>query len=274
MPLSHGHAPSRHSISTIGTQSLHSLYSTRSSRTVKSSKLDKWKRPLIDPDIFDLQKGAWIMGLFSLFLSMFTVATAIFDIYCLAMAEPGTSHYGYYIISFEFVYAGNPNVRNSLIVFALFSLLLGAALFVTTVILLAALRKEEELKMIPWLFCMLGFIGWRLFATMYASVVNDMIFSYHRTMCVLWVLFILASAVGWIVVYSQHMDLRDLTRLEDVAKLKRSTISSLNTSYANQSISLSIAGSVPSSRPITPRDVTPQTSQPPAHNVSMSTDIM
>jgi hypothetical protein len=74
--------------------------------------------------------------------------------------------------------------------------------------------------MIPWLFCMAGFIGWRVFAICYASVVNDMIFGYHRTMCVLWVVFILASIAGWVIVYSQHMDLRDLTRLEDIAKIK------------------------------------------------------
>lgn len=35
------------------------------------------------------------------------MATSMFDIYCLAMAVPGSTHYGYYIISFEFVYVGN-----------------------------------------------------------------------------------------------------------------------------------------------------------------------
>ena len=29
--------------------------------------------------------------------------------YTLAEAEPGKDHFGYYIISFEFVYAGNPH---------------------------------------------------------------------------------------------------------------------------------------------------------------------
>ena len=41
------------------------------------------------------------------FLALFTIGTAIFDIYCLAMAAPGSTHYGYYIISYEFVYVGN-----------------------------------------------------------------------------------------------------------------------------------------------------------------------
>lgn len=31
----------------------------------------------------------------------------IFDLYCLGMAAPGSVHYGYYIISFEFVYVGS-----------------------------------------------------------------------------------------------------------------------------------------------------------------------
>lgn len=43
------------------------------------------------------------------FLAIFTIGTAIFDIYCLAQAAPGSTHYGYYIISYEFVYVGNQN---------------------------------------------------------------------------------------------------------------------------------------------------------------------
>ncbi len=65
----------------------------------------------------------------------------MFDIYCLALTHPGVTHYGFYIMSFQFVYVGNRNVRNSLIVFALFSALLAAALFVTSCMLLRALHK-------------------------------------------------------------------------------------------------------------------------------------
>lgn len=43
----------------------------------------------------------------SQFISMFTIGTGIFDIYCLAMAAPGSTHYGYFLISYEFVYVGN-----------------------------------------------------------------------------------------------------------------------------------------------------------------------
>lgn len=41
------------------------------------------------------------------FLSNFTIVTAVFDLYCLSMAAPGSTHYGYYFISYEFVYVGN-----------------------------------------------------------------------------------------------------------------------------------------------------------------------
>ena len=37
------------------------------------------------------------------------MVTAVFDAYVLIEAEPGKDHFGYYVISFEFVYAGNPH---------------------------------------------------------------------------------------------------------------------------------------------------------------------
>lgn len=77
------------------------------------------------------------------------------------MAAPGSTHYGYYFISYEFVYVGNKHskferfkiyflitilllfclVRNGLIVFALFSLLAGLVVLVTSILLVIALRK-------------------------------------------------------------------------------------------------------------------------------------
>lgn len=35
--------------------------------------------------------------------------TSGFDLYCLHEAAPGSSHTGYYIITFDFVYVGNPH---------------------------------------------------------------------------------------------------------------------------------------------------------------------
>jgi hypothetical protein len=40
-------------------------------------------------------------------LSIWTIFTSGFDLYCLHEANPGSSHTGYYIISFDFVYVGN-----------------------------------------------------------------------------------------------------------------------------------------------------------------------
>lgn len=57
------------------------------------------------------------------------------------MAAPGSTHYGYYIISYEFVYVGNMHVRNVLVIFALFSVLAAFVTFVTSILLVAALRK-------------------------------------------------------------------------------------------------------------------------------------
>ncbi len=42
---------------------------------------------------------------------MWTIATSGFDLYCLHEAAPGSEHTGYYIISFDFVYVGNPHGR-------------------------------------------------------------------------------------------------------------------------------------------------------------------
>lgn len=85
------------------------------------------------------------------------------------MAAPGTTHYGYYFISYQFVYVGNVHgkrimmiivtivcylvepcilfvflVRNTLIVFAMFSLLGAAVVTVTSTIIIMALRKVSE----------------------------------------------------------------------------------------------------------------------------------
>jgi hypothetical protein len=60
------------------------------------------------------------------------------------MAAPGSTHYGYYIISYEFVYVGNSHVRNVLVIFALFSALAACITFVTSIMLVVALRKVRN----------------------------------------------------------------------------------------------------------------------------------
>ena len=113
--------------------------------------------------------------------------TSAFDIYCLHEAMPGSEHTGYYIIAFDFVYVGNwdgkkiknmpieishiilnnlaiPNgnifsnytftVRNLLMMSAVFSLIGGFILFIASIAILDALRKEDERAFPFWLWTM------------------------------------------------------------------------------------------------------------------------
>lgn len=111
-------------------------------------------------------------------------------------------------------------VRNALIVFALFSMLGGIVVFVTSLMLIIALRKEYEKKMVPWLYSFAIFTLFRLFAFIFYSIVNDMIFAYNIMMCLLWIVFVCVSAYGWVIVYSLYVELSDLTKLEDLAHLR------------------------------------------------------
>jgi len=103
---------------------------------------------------------------------------------------------------------------------ALFSMLGGIVIFATSFILIRALRKEHEKKMIPWLYSFAIFTIFRFFAFIFFSIVNDMIFAYNIMMCLLWIIFLCISAYGWLIVYSLYLELCDLTRLEDLAHLR------------------------------------------------------
>ncbi|XP_054006647.1 uncharacterized protein LOC128891261 [Hylaeus anthracinus] len=234
----------------MGTPSVYSHVTTRSSanlkssRSVRSVKIPWYQKPILTHAyVLDIQRGAMLTAAFSLCLAMFTICTAIFDLYCLSQAAPGSTHYGYYVISYEFVYVGNQHVRNALVVFAIFSMLGGMAVFATSLILITALRKEHEKKMVPWLYSFAAFSIFRFFAFLFFSTVNDMIFAYNIMMCLLWTIFVLISVYGWLIVYSLYIELSDLTRLEDFAHLRIGTMQSLNASTTH-----SIAGS----RPTTP----------------------
>ncbi|XP_012270667.1 uncharacterized protein LOC105694511 [Orussus abietinus] len=234
----------------MGTPSVYSHVTTRSSanlrssRSVRSVKIPWYQKPIVtNAFVLDIQRGAMLTAVFSFFLAIFTVCTAIFDIYCLSQAAPGSTHYGYYIISYEFVYVGNMHVRNALIVFALFSMLGGMVIFVTSLMLIRALRKEYEKKMVPWLYSFAIFTMFRFLAFLFFSIVNDLIFAYNILMCLFWIAFICFSVYGWLLVYSLYIELSDLTRLEDLAHLRIGTMQSLNASTTH-----SIAGS----RPTTP----------------------
>uniref|UniRef100_A0A336LQI4 CSON001065 protein n=1 Tax=Culicoides sonorensis TaxID=179676 RepID=A0A336LQI4_CULSO len=221
---------------------------TRRSRSMKSVAVPWYQKPILHNT--DIQKAAFFTGLFALFVSIFTIFTAVFDLYCLAMAAPGSTHYGYYIISYEFVYVGNVHIRNTLIVFALFSFVGACILFVTSLMLIIALRKEHEKKIMPWLWCFAVFICFRFFALLFFSIVNDLIFAYNIFITLIWCLIVPAGLYGWLTVYSLYVELADLTKLEDLAHLRMGTMQSLNASTTH-----SLAGS----RPVTPHSTSVST---------------
>lgn len=233
----------------VGTPSVYShvtrsTSNLKSSRSIKSLKIPWYRRPLVqDAFILDIQRASLITAVYSLILSIFTVFTGVFDLYSLAMAAPGSVHYGYYFISYQFVYVGNRHVRNMLIIFALFSVLCAMVVFVTSIMLIIALRKEHEKKIVPWLYAFSIFTVIRVLAWIFFTTVNDLIFAYNIIMVLLWAVFCVANAYGWVLVYSLYLELSDLTKLEDLAHLRMGTMQSLNASMTH-----SLAGS----RPTTP----------------------
>ncbi|XP_073988932.1 protein pasi2 isoform X2 [Rhodnius prolixus] len=235
------------SMGTTGSVYSHVTRSTsnlKSTRSMRSLKIPWYRRPLVqDAYILDIQRGALVAGIYSLVLSIFTVVTGVFDIYSLAMAAPGSTHFGYYFISYQFVYVGNKHVRNTLILFAMFSVLSALTVLVSSIMLIIALRKEYEKKMIPWLYCFAIFTIIRVLGWLFFAIVNDLIFAYNILMVFLWALFCVANVYSWIVVYSLFLELADLTKLEDLAHLRMGTMQSLNASTTQ-----SLAGS----RPTTP----------------------
>lgn len=226
---------------------------SRSSRSLSSSKASRGKkksnvRPILSDALFtDLQTGSYIASLYSIVVSFFSIALAIFDIYCLAMAEPGQTHYGYYIMRFDFVFAGNAHIRRTLLACAVMSLLISFPLLFASFILMLGLRREHEQRFRPWLIFMMVFIVWKLVSMIFRSVVNDLLFSYHVAMLVIWLLIIGVNIFFWLVVFSNYQELSSVTRLEDMAKLKMGTVSSLNTSHASHHSMHSM-----NSRPTTP----------------------
>ncbi|KAI5712593.1 hypothetical protein M8J76_014833 [Diaphorina citri] len=234
----------------MGTPSVYSHGTTRSTanlksvRSLHSIKIPWYQRPILQDAYFlDIQRGSLVISIYALVLSLFTVATGLFDIYCYYMSAPGSTHYGYYILSYQFVYVGSTWVRNMLVLFALFSILLGAINIVTSILLIIALRKEYEKKMVPWLYSFVVLTIFRFIAWVFVSTVNDLTFGYNLTICILWLLFTIANVYGWLLVYSLYLELADLSKLEDVARLRMGTMQSLNASTVH-----SLAGS----RPTTP----------------------
>lgn len=191
---------------------------------------------------------------------MFTIATSIFDIYCLAMAAPGSTHYGYFLISYEFVYVGNKhgksnrkNVRficcKTIFMFnssqrydhfrpvlaarwicgflhkriARYCITKGNYKVTSNYFLLKTVcfpLQEYEHKIVPWLWSFAVFTIVRLLAFLFFSILNDLIFFYNWMMVVVWTLLLIVCAYSWLVIYSLYLELSDLTKLEDLAHLR------------------------------------------------------
>jgi len=215
-------------------------------KTLKSTRVQWWQRPLIQSAFYtDLTTGAWHVTFYSLALAFWTCFVSIFDIYCLDQATPGTSNTKYLMFSFEFVFVGNHHVRNLLMMSSVVSLLFSFAIFVTSCILLDALRLEKETGFKGWLITMGLFTPWKIVAWVFHSIVNDRIFAYHIFMILSWLVLNALNILAFVVIYSLYLELNDISKLENMAKVKMVSMSSR-------------AGSVYGSRPTSPSVRTPR----------------
>ena len=232
--------------------SLASTLTTRSKRSIAASQKIrvKWwqRRPIIKTAYFlDLQKGSYAAAIFTLVESILLLSLSLFDLYCLIVARPGSRHFRSFGFSFLFVYSGNRYVRYSLILTSALLSLMAIVLSVTSCILIPALKKEYELKFRPWLYLMTVFVGFRTLSIIFQSLANDLYFTYHQMVLILWLILIPLNVFALLVVYSNYQELSDITKIEDLAKLKMSTLSSLQGSrtlshLSNQSLNDSTYG--------------------------------
>ena len=222
------------------TRSTRTLGTSRGHSSIKNQKLQWYQKPMVATAFYtDLTTGAWHCTFYTLFLSIWSGFQGIFEMYILEEAKPGSSHTGYYLFSFDFVYVGNHHVRNLLFMSALFTLVGAVAVFISSCATLDALRLEKETGFKSWLISMGIFTPWRIVAWVYAFIVNDMIFAYHIIMFFVWLFFNIVNVMAWMVMYSLYLELTGISQLEDMAKLKMDTMSSR-------------AGSIYGSRPTSP----------------------
>lgn len=208
--------------------------------SIKSQKVPWYRKPLVASAFYtDITTGAWHVTFYTLFLSAWMGITSLCDVYFLEMAKPGASHTGYYLFSFDFVYVGNHHVRNLLFMSAVISVLLSIALFITSCIILDALRNEKESGFQSWLWTMGIITPWKIISWVYATIVNDMIFGYHITMFLVWLVLNVLNVLACLVMYSLYLELTGISKLEGMAKMKMDTLSSR-------------AGSIYGSRPTSP----------------------
>ena len=121
---------------------------------------------------------------------------------------------------FYFMISVSLSVRNLLVMSSVFSLFGGVALLITNVLLLDGLRKEQETAFKGWLYSMGFFAPWKWLAWAFAGIVNDMIFAYNIIMLIAWFFFNILNVFSFLCIYSLYLELSDLTKLQDLARLK------------------------------------------------------
>ncbi|XP_003737882.1 uncharacterized protein LOC100900661 [Galendromus occidentalis] len=214
----------------------------KTTSTIDSSryrKRQRWyqRRPFLDNAYFtNLQKGSYIAAIYALIECLFMICLVIFDIYCLAEAQPGSRHFRYFGISFLFVYSGNQHVRNLLITVSVISFIGAMFLLVTSAQIISALRKEQEARFRPWLYSMAAFTVWRFCAIIFRSIANDLYYAYHILMLLIWAALIAGNVFAGLVVLSNYQELSDITRLEDLARSKMGGSTSVSRSVSHNSL--------------------------------------
>lgn len=71
-----------------------------------------------------------------------------------------------------------------------------------------------------WLIVMALFTPWKIVAWVYGAIVNDMIFAYNIIIFIFWAIFNVLDVLSFICIYSLYLELNDLTKLQDLARLK------------------------------------------------------
>ncbi len=72
------------------------------------------------------------------------------------------------------------------------------------------------------------FVPWKIVAWFYGAIVNDMIFAYNIIMFIAWAIFNVFNVFSFVCIYSLYLELNDLTKLQDLAKLKVRTMRGSN----------------------------------------------
>ena len=97
-------------------------------------------------------------------------------------------------------------------------------------------RKEQEIEFRPWLYTMRVFVPWKLISWIFGFIVNDMIFAYNIIMLISWFFLNIMNYHSLVCVWSLYLELNDLTKIQDLARLKMETMSSMAPSRVGSTI--------------------------------------